>query len=749
MTRFKSLLAVAATAATLAVVPVASGQTYETNAHFIGVGSSAQWQMAAIAADQLAIDENGGSVTSGSQGTVCHWTFSSGGQVTDNRDPDGRILPQVGNVWLVWISSGANCSGSVTTNPTSGIPDVWIDVSVDSTVGVRLFSAQEDITTNTTPQTPGGQLTILEASGTAGGNLIGTCSSGADVLWPDNLCDGGAAQATLSAAALAAVNTVETNGLHINVGLTDIRPEDALYATKRALATLNTTTWAGLGYKGPTANIGAAIETEQGTGSEAVPIEFALQGKGDPFKTAYIVPPYTTIPIGAAPIVFGLNNNGAGPIVTNLVSGVTPDVHESGQTYPLANLFDGTTSCDTTNAAFGGNGSGTGQAITLFLREPLSGTMNTTEFSLFRSHGNTDDSQEKGVIDTTESPYNPLHIQCNGSDTTGTGFRERAIGTGEVVGKSGAYGLLGTPDSLGYFFYGFSNAHKLTGADFTALTLDGVDGVGPFSTPPASQEFYSCSGTTCPASLWPNNFSYPNVRNGTYKAWSIYRWLVYSNAPADAYGPAADAQYAQDYVNVDVADFVPFQACPSGDTHTICTTAVGGLGPSYNDGLSVYRSHFAQESVAANDGTLQGPIANSFPGGSTNGGSNGAETYGAGTEAGGDMGGLIEGPFGITTPNTYGYVEWFNVAKTSGACSGQTEVSWKHGAKFTAGTAWEGLTITLAGTPLTVSSCAKPTATVLYVNGTNPASIETIQVPYSIPVEITWPAATAVLSKKQ
>jgi hypothetical protein len=672
MTRIKFLLAALAVAAVAAVVPAANAQL---NVHFVGSGSSAQFTMAAIATDQAAINLN--TANYGGAETVQHWTIKNGVTVGDTRD--SRILPELGNIALVWLQNG---SGTVT--------DIWATVSVDSTVGVRTFSLQQ---TNGS----GGQLQINQTAGTAGGSLISPNN-----LWPDNNAD-----VALTANALAAVNTSVSGGVHVNVGLTDIRPEDALFATTRALSALNTTTYAGLGYVGPTKFIGAPINTDQGTGTVATPISFALSGKADPISHV-TVPAYTTIPIGAAPIVF-ITNNGGTFSISNLVSGVIPGTKSAGP-YSAEQFFGGLVACDTHATAFGGPGDGAGTPLTVFLREPLSGTMNTTEFSLFRSFGNPDGSQETGIINPTRSPYNPLALPCPTH-----GIRERAIGTGEVVGKAGSYGLLNVPNSIGYIFYGFANASKLTGSGFNYLTVDGVD---PLALPgTVNQELPNCTGTTCPSTLWTGGLSYPHLRDGTYKAWSIYRWLVY-NTDTDAYGPTAVAQIAQDYVDQDIADFVPF------------LTSTG------SDGLSVYRSHFLPKGVlgvVANNGNLTG--ANSL---------NNGDTLGGGPEAGGDVGGLIEGPFGITVPTTTGNA----ITSATHALNKGYKVTWKSGVHFTAGTAWEGGSITIDGSPFTIANVAL-TTTVLYVT-TSPGA-HTVAVPFAADFPNTYPDATTpgILSKHQ
>jgi hypothetical protein len=128
-------------------------------------------------------------------------------------------------------------------------------------------------------------------------------------LWPDGKADVSLLTATNVSNAIG-TSSKGTGDVHVNVAFTDLRPEDALYATTRALGKLNTTTWSGLGYIGPTSNIGAPIYTAQGTGTSATPVKFALSGKADPI-TKIVVPAYTTIPVGAEPVIFVLNNGGA------------------------------------------------------------------------------------------------------------------------------------------------------------------------------------------------------------------------------------------------------------------------------------------------------------------------------------------------------------------------------------------------------------------------------------------------------
>jgi len=666
MTQIKTYFAVLLLAAIVAVVPAASAQTV----HFVGAGSSAQWQPAALGADALAIKEV---ADQGNTGTACpyHWTANSSAVIVDSRD--SRIQHEPGNTWMVWI---APCS----PNDGSGTPtDLWLDISVDSTVGVRTFLAQE--TTGSGAQ--------VQVTTTAAQNKI------KQALWADNNAD-----VALNAAVLSTVNA--TGGVHVNAGLTDIRPEDALFATTRSLAALNQTTWAGLGYKGVTVNIGASIFTSRGTGTNATPIKFALSGV-DPISKI-TVRSFKTVPIGAAPIIFLANNSTGTPFALDLATHITVT---AATDKPLAHLFDGTTACTTGNPAFsGGTPPSPAANLTLFLREPLSGTMNTTEFGLFRTAHNTKDSQEVGIANPLGPPGNPLNQTCAG----GGGSRQRGIGTGEIrdAVKATAY-------SIGYIFFSFGNTTTYAGAaTYNYLTLDGVDPI--FASPTGNQLVPNCTATNCPAtgasSFWgAGNLSYPNLRNGKYPAWSLYRWAI-DTTDTDAYGPTVLAQFTQDNVDAGVADFVPFSTS------------------SLSDGLEVYRSHFLQSKIAANNGEPTSP--NTLDNGNTLGG---------GTEAGGDMGGLIQGPFGVPVQ----YSGTATISKVLTAGKGY-RVTWHSGQKFVVGASWESLPITINSNSYTIAA-VPTTATVLYVTST-PGTTQT-DVPYSLTATSGAAVAPGVLSKKQ
>jgi hypothetical protein len=309
---------------------------------------------------------------------------------------------------------------------------------------------------------------------------------------------------------------------YFNVAHTDIRPEDGLYATTRALSSYNTTNgMAGLGYNQTacgstgtgTKTVGCPIYDSFGKKAVFYPNSFSL--KTDPY-TAAAVPGYTTLSIGASPeLVFVSNVDGSGFGQTQSTDGSY--LYKNINRKVLAHVFDGTDSCTgdllasyPTPAGYAGTVGGAGQPIQVVIREPLSGTYNTFEFSAVRDLtggaataikqstitdltwiSDVESSQEidlRGNLGTTAGadgpafnfntgtgcPGNanaapdgtaqcgdPLFVQTSscGSGTT-KGLHLRAIGTGEEVAATLGQDNTGgsqVVDGIGYAFWGYSN----------------------------------------------------------------------------------------------------------------------------------------------------------------------------------------------------------------------------------------------------------------------------------------------------
>jgi hypothetical protein len=719
--------------------------------HVAAAGASSQFNSNALGADYLALlpTSSGGAGAApptnstsldsqncnglGNPLASYHYSAKNAAVLVDNRS--SNIVPITNNLWVVWTAACSDATGA------TGVTDIWLTFSVDSTTAVRALYAQEPDSRS------GAQIGVVTPPPSAG-NLIGSVAG----LWADNALDVAALPANVyNVIGTGITNATVTGDVHVNVAFTDIRAEDALFVTTRVLNNY-TATLSGLGYRliSGNTNYGVSIESgQQGSSGAAAAASFALSGGTDPI-TGETVPATVVTPIGAGPIIFAYNNNGAGAghYPTNLVSGVVGN-GTAGTSFPLANLFGGGNgglltgtpiACDTNHPAFGGTGPATALNVNPILREPLGGTTAVVEYSVFRTTGNTSDSQELGVSRSTASGgnLNPLN-SSNGSCAGGGGYRSRAVSTSEEIGqiKSGAnQGILGIPYGLGYFFWTFSNSNKFSGAsspaNYNYLTIDGVDPLGGIGG--ANQTFPAvcptAPATNCQASLWPHNVSFPTLRNGTYPVWSVLRWISYASN-TDSLGPVGLAAATQNAVDTYVADFVPFH------------TASGGVG-GVSDGLSVYHSHFKVTVPKGSCGATCTSVTGSNVTATSSNSTNGGNTLGL-SDAGGDVGGAIEGPYGIDVP----FVGTVNTTATHTVNKGykvtHTGTAGPSDEDFVASAAWEGLTITINGQPYTIANVL-PTKTVLYVT-TSPGTQTGVD--YSITAPAALAATPGVLSKKR
>jgi hypothetical protein len=617
MSRFRTFFAVLVLTAIVSIVPQAhAALTVEVSI----AGSSAQWQSLAIAAYYAA-----------SSGTAhAHWTSASNTiNLTDNRGGINNV--DAGTLWVVW-----NCSTSTCT-PT----EVWIFDKVDSVVGDRCFFANP-------------ACTISGTSTTLAGNS-------------NNKINAALFGGTSDTALPPTVVTLLENGVTVGTAATDIRPEDAMYAMCRANSKLgagsalnSADNLDGLGYN---SNINAGVCPNTGdlaTASDYVgtPIKSGIHGAAsndqanvisfnisgtDPI-TGNPIPAYSVLEVGAAPVVFVRGN-------LNSLQGLT-----NATSQQLQQVFSGT-NCNA--SAFGSAFSG---GINIFLREPTSGTMNTTEATVFRGpvahtsggpNANLGLSQETGGL----NGFNPLG-DTNVGPCTGGGRRYRGVGTSDVIAGvqnsnvSGDYNT--SQDGLAYTFFSYGNVSSL--ADSTSygyIQLNGVDPIfSTYGNQIASGNPYDpgqpgngtvpgfhdqigitgCNATNgfpCPEYLiWAGGYSYPNVRSGVYAAWSLLRLVT---ATTGGQKTALTALLTKaDNVNVAaVPDFIPYAAttCTSTSTPFHCATEIE------DPGLLLTRAHYQQ---VDGGGTLIG-----------------AAPHNDGTaEAGGDMGGAVfTCPTSTTCPN--------------------------------------------------------------------------------------------------
>ena len=584
MSRMKWIFVTLMLTASLCLVPLVQAQTVQVTI----AGSSAMWQTLALGAYSLACPGGSTAKTCKPKGTTIpagHWT--SNGNLVNLTDT--RVSPvnvDAGGTWIVW---------------NAGATKVWSFTKVDSVVGVRCYFAQPACTVSAAAANLAG----------AGSNKI------AANLWGD-----GSSDSALPPAILA----LFTGGsLGVTVAATDIRPEDAQFAVCRVNSQL------GAGSKG-----GAASDGTDGLGynvnnaSGVCPVGGLAQANyvGSPIKSGYpastatanvlsfniagndpvngtAVPAFTVVEVGATPVVF-VTERDKGQL--GALTDATPQ--------QLQQAFSGT-NCDA--SAFGLAAGG----INIFLREPLSGTMNTTEATLFR-HPTVYPGAVLGLSqELNVGANNPLAGQA-GTCLAGGGARYRAIGTSEeVTSVQNSAAKFGGTDGIGYTFFSYGNVSSIANnAAYGYITLNNVDPIfasyagsdpgqpaGAGMLPKSNNLPASCSNTfPCPeSSIWTGGYSFPNLRNGTYPAWSIVRLVSTGTPLTNAKKLVTSSQL---FVVNDVPDYVPFAATKNSSKAVV------------DPGLTIVRSHYQQYDGA---GTKIGtPAVNS------------------GTkEAGGDMGGQI------------------------------------------------------------------------------------------------------------
>ncbi len=225
----------------------------------------------------------------------------------------------------------------------------------------------------------------------------------------------------------------------------------------------------------------------------------------DPF-TGFNSPQFTATPIGVQPIVVMV----APASDTSGIGGAT-DVN--GHTLSL--FYDGVLA-RTTDLP----GVSTTLPVVTLVREPLSGTYNTFEFSVPNSsqfHKSQDDNFCSGSAVFSQT----MDIASSTGGVAGA-VRERVIGTGEMTAELQA--ATTSSERLGYAFWSGANMAGLTNVKY--LTVNGVDPIldsygnsgGVSYTPGALPQ------ATPPAGVPPlTAVSFKQLNLGDYPAWSAVR----------------------------------------------------------------------------------------------------------------------------------------------------------------------------------------------------------------------------------
>lgn len=492
MTKSKLLLAAMSLGAAAACVSNAGAQ-YTPLLQFYTAGSSAQFNTFGIAASNT-IGSNSGPLCG-----AHHWSKKSASTLPiylyDPRSTS--ITNEPANVWVAWDDNAANGVAN------AGV--VCFYASVDSIVGVRAYMAHATLQLSSS---------LVLSTDSA---LVPLLTNAGEAL-PQSI-----------------YNII--NGAVLNAANTDIRPEDAKFASMRTMTNYGTQVTGravtGVGYTGAN-GIGTPIKSALST-STANPVDFAIDGGDvDPINASNGVRQFFDVSIGAAPVMVIAN-------VSNTASGHLGDgTFTNVNRFVLAKALEGkvlhtrdlnytvgytpSTSTFTTVAP--------DVALNVFIREPLSGTYNTMEFSIPNSleidgttfNPGTVNGQETGIntaltacVPTATSSCIAQNVESGNPlfhKTSNGGFRARAVGTGEMVTA-----VNNNADSLGYAFWGFSTYAGKTHLKY--LTVDGVDPLyaGSTANPSGVGVLPSCTTTLCPT------IPFTNVINGSYPIWSKYRLL--------------------------------------------------------------------------------------------------------------------------------------------------------------------------------------------------------------------------------
>jgi hypothetical protein len=708
MNRMKSFFAVLAIAASVALVPVANAQETTTVhyigagssamwqgfaiAAYNDLGGSATVASSGVCNNAVIAATAGSSAISGNACTVGHWTVKTSKPYAYLHDTRSTAIPlEYGNLWVVWV----------TDTTTSVVTDIWTYLSVDSTVGVRNYLAvpRSKLTVDNAAVGTAGAAAISSAffiDGTADTALpsaVWTAISGTEgVTLTAGMTDIRPEDAKLATERILGqvpspyggdtVPTTADNFIYsfalgygpgpVGIGIKSAEPGSTAVATPVEFSLPGGTD------PFSTSTVSTSINVYP-VGEE--PILFVANRSNTTTGLGQIVPSQAACGGTPSPSCLSAAYTSDGsyqyrnvwdqhpfPTVNNVFPNLTPAstgycsiaANQSSAAChytrrPLGNFFSGG-DCETDSSAFtwpldtNTEGvrvvppNGTAEPITIFLREPLSGTYNTTEFSAIRLYGTPGGSSGTNGAGTYESTayisqesnvvigqpsMNPLDLQCpakfGGENGSTEGLRMRGIGTGEILtgpnfGTAGfespGDGVYYTPDSIGYTFFSFGNvSHLAHNTSYGYLMLDGVDPLftaynGSGGEPGQPVNFYSlgatgwgelpnCGGTGQPAcstsAIWGSVASYPHLRDGTYPAWSELRMICDPSdalttprcTPAnDPLGAEALVQHLQFDIHNNntggVPDLLPFSDAASGPL---------SFTPPYGD-VSFIRSHF-------------------------------------------------------------------------------------------------------------------------------------------------------------
>jgi hypothetical protein len=506
----------------VALLLFANTVTAHAQVEFAGIGSSAQF----LQLGEAAALETEGTIYP----EACVWTQASGLSTTAFAlDPTtSNTAKDSGQVWVTWTKGS---TGTCTAPAGTGI-FVSFYLQTDSVVGDRcLFNACH---------------VEFPAALTATSNLLSSVNSSiSEVALPT---------------AIFNLLMPTSAGTTVNAAGTDIRPEDAEFAIKRATTScgssvatgtygsVSSTQYLGLGYNSTFTSGNSNSVITGFTGSTFNVVPFSLPSS------------FTVTPLGATPIL----------VVVNSTDGSSTGFDDSNITNlnrsTLALYLDGSIG-NTQDALIPGD-TETGKPTTVILREPLSGTYNTMEYNIPNTLG-LQTSQDVGFNQLPFSSSTAFNRNCNGPVGTGVepewnangtamtalasgANRIRAIGTGQELSFALTPPSGANTDVLAYAFWSTSNFAGFTSSAAPHAKYLSIDGVDPL--------FANYNGTIPTTSTALHTVTFTHVADGTYPIWSLLRLVTTaSGATTAAQDLATGAQiFGAPGVTATHPDFIPF-----------------------------------------------------------------------------------------------------------------------------------------------------------------------------------------------
>jgi ABC-type phosphate transport system substrate-binding protein len=457
---------------------------------FLGGGSSA-----------LFLELGQAAQGSGLTATPCVWSKKK--DTTNILARDNRpatAVDEAGDIWVTWNANGGTCAA-----PTvSASLNIYSYMKLDSVVGDKCYFE-------------------TESSGVSGCQQILTVAASTA---PDGLILAAASETAIPGSIITALHLK-----HFNAIGTDIRPEDAKFATFRMFANCDSPVFRqafdqglrqvfGLGYAGTVTGVGKQVLSDFSSALFNV-LDFNVTGN-DPI-TGKVVPGYAVTTIGAQPIIVAVapaTGTGMGSVTD--INGVTLTQFYDGVLGRTSDLFGPTVS----------------NPVTTLVREPLSGTYNTFEYSIPNTsqfHQSQDDFNCSG----TSVNLTKMHLQ--GTNGAVASFRRRVIGTGEMTTQLQTLGLAGT-DTIGYFFWSAKNGSALPNVKY--VTVNGVDPI---------QDSYTGGVIPGNGGVPLTNVTFKWLNLGDYPIWSALRLVSATPAPSGVTNLASAAQTAA----ATAADMIP------------------------------------------------------------------------------------------------------------------------------------------------------------------------------------------------